>query len=242
LTIPAVIFSVLLNTGASAYEIETHARMSEEAARASVLTKDVNLIRNLGLIGAEKFKNSSGVDKSIIDLVADGSRFEDNLILGTVLRVRHHFFDPIYDRPLTIAGSEKSPDWALEDLENFGSQVFSFRHARDYLYKALTSSNEQERKKNFGLTFQTLGHVIHHVQDMAQPQHVRNDIHPIVGAHKSLYEDYTEQHRGELSYTASSVIFPRSRDFWANDSGAGLAQFTNRNFVSVGANIARSRA
>lgn len=224
-----------------AYEVQTHEAMSEKSVEASILFKDKTVLSNIGIKDIKQtFPNSQGDDKDIIELFRNGARFEDNLLLGTVLRVRHHFFDPLYNRPLTILGiaaGEKSPDWALEDLEDIGSQAFSFRHARDYLYKALTLPSEQERKKNFGLTFQTLGHVIHHIQDMAQPQHVRNDIHPSIGAHKSLYEEYTDGHRGELSYTADSVMFPRPRDFWTNANNTGLAQFTNRNFVSAGTNF-----
>jgi hypothetical protein len=231
-----------------AYELETHADMSKAAAKASVLGNNSpsSVLRALGLQYSieediqQVFPNSANTPKSVLELMRDGARFEDNLFLGSLLRVRHHFYDPLYDRPLTVAGvaaGEKSPDWALEDLEDFGSQAFSFRHARDYFYKALTLSDEQERKKNFGLTFQTLGHVIHHIQDMAQPQHVRNDIHPSIVAHKSFYEEYTDDHRGELRYTAESVMFPRSRDFWTNSNNSGLAQFTNRNFVSAGTNF-----
>jgi hypothetical protein len=49
--------------------------------------------------------------------------------------------------------------------------------------------------------FQSIGHVIHHLQDMAQPQHVRNDVHCDRGICKTLfphvyapsqYEKYTD--------------------------------------------------
>ena len=108
-----------------------------------------------------------------------GARFEDDFP-----RFLNHFYDPIYNRPLTVLGiaaGERSPDWALEDNTDFGKQEFSLRHAREYLYKALTLPTKPERDKHFGLTFQTLGQVIHHVQDMAQPQHVRNDAYEKLG-------------------------------------------------------------
>src|SRR4029079_3052981 len=65
----------------------------------------------------------------------------------------------------------------LEDAGSFLTQTNSYRDARNYLYEALTGPTELERRKSFGLMFQTLGQVIHHLQDMAQPQHVRNDAH-----------------------------------------------------------------
>lgn len=253
--------SFLVSTSAGlAYEVATHEDMSEVAAFSSVLANPETL-STLGLTGGVDdqklvFPNADGTAKTIRFLIRDGANFEDNLLLGTILRVRHHFYDPLYDRPLTVLGvaiGEKSPDWALEDLEDFGSQVFSFRHARDYLYKALTLFDEQERKKNFGLTFQTLGHVIHHLQDMAQPQHTRNDIHPSIGAHKSLYEEYTEGKGGNLPFggytplytAASSIIFGTPRKLWRTSpegqadisQGKGIAEFTNRNFVSAATNF-----
>jgi hypothetical protein len=240
------------------YEILTHERMSHEAAMDSVLSKsDGKVLTDLGLKFSitddrQQFPNFNGEQRNIRDLIGDGARFEDGLTNDCESRPRNHFLDPLYNRPLTVLGiaiSEKSPDWALEDLENMGSQAFSFRHARDYLYKALTLPSEQDRKKNFGLTFQTLGHVIHHIQDMAQPQHVRNDIHIKVSENcwyktiaklienPSLYEHYTDDHRGELPFGGGAVQLPNPRAFWTNDSGTGLAQFTNRNFVSAGTNF-----
>lgn len=241
LTIVTLVLAPVFDS--QAYERDTHRELSKKAAVFSVLQTDPDLMNRLGLGATGKFPNSESKQRTISELIEDGADFEDNLFLGTVLRVRHHFYDPLYNRPLTVLGiaaGEKSPDWALEDLEDFGSQAFSFRHARDYLYKALTLSDEQERKKHFGPTFQTLGHVIHHVQDMAQPQHVRNDIHPNVGAHKSFYEEYTDHPRvrSNLMFSGyNAVTFPQARSFWTTGEGKGLSEYTNRGFISAGTNF-----
>jgi hypothetical protein len=131
-----------------------------------------------------------------------------------------------------------SPDWALEDRGDYpgpgiAEQQFSFKDARSYQYQALTDTSESQRRKYFGLMFQSLGHVMHHLQDMAQPQHVRNDPHcdrdacwaaaaltgePILHS-PSLYEKYTNldkandpvnQIRRNLPYlgAGSAPIFP----------------------------------
>jgi hypothetical protein len=84
----------------------------------------------------------------------------------------------------------------------------------------LTSPTADERKGFFGKTFQTLGQVIHHTQDMAQPQHVRNDAHRdaifpclipggLFGFYSpSLYEKYTKG-VGNLPFTGyGPVMFP----------------------------------
>jgi len=42
---------------------------------------------------------------------------------------------------------------------------------------ALISETPAARYSATTQLFQNLGHVLHHVQDMAQPQHVRNDAH-----------------------------------------------------------------
>jgi len=124
----------------------------------------------MGLKLTDKFKNTDGKDRNISELIGDGSNFEDNLP-----RPLNHFYDPLHDAPL--AGGHKSPDWALEQPAEIAEQEFSLKDAGDYLYRALTLPSLQERKQYFGRTFETLGHIIHHLQDMAQPQHVRNDAH-----------------------------------------------------------------
>jgi len=55
--------------------------------------------------------------------------------------------------------------------------TFSFSDANDYLFNAITSPEKSEREQNFDLFFQTLGHLMHLIQDMAQLEHVRNDPH-----------------------------------------------------------------
>ena len=253
----------------SAYEIKTHAILSEAAFGQSGLSKDMQLLQNLGLKSSDKFFNSQDPEpRTIKELITDGARFEDNT--DTLKRPLNHFFDPLRNQPLRPYGiplfvNHTSPDWALEDNGPIGKQDYSFRDARDDLYQALTLQSRQEREKKFGLTFQTLGQVIHHVQDMAQPQHVRNDAHldspqeflgfiPNPFYNPSRYEDYTNKNRDKdfiAAYLAPNayprVLFPKARDFWHTkdrnpQAGRGIAEFTNQNFVSAGTNFPRSHA
>lgn len=177
----------------SAYEIDTHEKLSIEAYSASNLQKNPDVQGNLGLGASDKFPGSDGISKSIIQLIGDGAKFEDTLSAD---RPRNHFYDPLSGQPLTLLGvavGSTSPDWALEDkgqitgVLGFGKQEFSYRDAREYFFKALTLPGKTDREKNFGLTFQTIGMVIHHVQDMAQPQHVRNDQHLELKASQQLW-------------------------------------------------------
>jgi len=47
--------------------------------------------------------------------------------------------------------------------------------ARIYYYKALTKTDTETRETNFAKTFQAVGMVMHLLEDMAVPAHVRND-------------------------------------------------------------------
>lgn len=267
----------MINT-AWAYGVTTHEDMSENAAKASVLVQDLGVLQDLGIKDIrETFPNSNGSRVDIIELLRNGANFEDTLSAG---RASNHFYNPLNGAPLTLGiklGSP-SPDWALEDngeitgILGFGKQKFSYRDARQYFFDALTKGTKADRDKNFGLTFQTLGMVIHHVQDMAQPQHVRNDQHlelktsqelalcvagggitcAVYFAIKSpsLYEAYTNRDdvRPDLPFSGYVPVYPgkdtnifnQPRKFWTSTTGAGLAQFTNANFVSAGTNFDNS--
>ncbi len=147
-----------------------------------------------------------------------------------------------------------SPDWALKDNNDSSAQAFSYKDARNYFYQALTTGSQQDRDAFWGKLFQSIGQVIHHVQDMAQPQHVRNDAHVdkkwlLPYYNPSLYESYTRDNRegikaffslpsSEPAYTSDNPgAFKTPRDFWINAQHTGLAKFTNRNFVSAGTNF-----
>jgi hypothetical protein len=212
------------------------------------------ILSNLGLQPPEtkqqQFPNFNNESRAIIDLIAEGSELEDTIWYPRPL---NHFFDPINHRGLTVGfliGTE-SPKWALElNVANnyfpLTGQDFSFSDARKYFLQALTGQAEQERDKYWGLTFQTLGHVIHHIQDMAQPQHVRNEQHLFP---RSAYEETTEAIFDNLPedapfpflQTFDPVNFATARKFWVTDEedgmGQGLAEFTNNNFVSAATNF-----
>jgi hypothetical protein len=144
------------------------------------------------------------------------------------LKLRHrvlgHFYDPINMKGLNLGGVEyglAAPAWAIgvapsnifstSLVEDTGrSNHFTVYDAREAMYRALTGRNrdqvavaygETERKKYWATSFRVLGDVVHLVQDMAQPQHTRNEPHaglgpsyqqPFIGGHKSVFEAYIE--------------------------------------------------
>lgn len=243
----AVFMTALLGLSLSlqAYDVVTHEEMSERAMKASYLAKDPELLKSLGLkplAEEQKFPNSKNTGQTIPNLFRDGTRFED-----AFPRSLNHFYNPLSRTGLLFGVyiGNPSPDWALEDTATNRRQAYSLRDARDYLYNALTASKQSDRDANFGLTFQTLGQVIHHLQDMAQPQHVRNDMHldqwelggfnPLYNP--SLYEKHTQGLGGNLPFSGyPPVTFTTARQFWTGQ-GRGIADFTNANFLSAGTNF-----
>ena len=137
--------------------------------------------------------------------------------------------------------------------------------ARDNYYKALTSTINLPppfpggRDAYFSKTFQALGHVLHLLQDVAVPAHVRNDFksHLAFKGFKltnptkwfgNPFEYYVQSHDETITSVNSqnmktpSFPNPRLTDFWdteqydgsnpsASDS-LGLAEFVSANYLS----------
>ncbi|MFC4312633.1 hypothetical protein ACFPN2_26350 [Steroidobacter flavus] len=206
---------------------------------------------------------------SLAQLMAQGAHLEDEadpqVHPTETRRFCNHFFDPQFasftGRGLDDFGGRglPSPDWALEDrftvttvvdgglCNSAGSspsqrpQDFSYRDALDAMYKALTYSDAGVRSQQFGRTFQILGQVVHHLQDMAQPQHTRNEGHAWP-TWLNWYEAYTTSH-----VTAQQIhdwvvanpyappSLPTARNYWTSTihpSFIGMAEFTSQNYAS----------
>jgi hypothetical protein len=125
---------------------------------------------------------------------------------GSIFRVFSHFYDPINNIPLTVGGihpgsvfgdpNEPAPGWAIGTQNIFSTPIlpdanrrnhFTVFDAREAMYRALTGQDAQgnqfvavsqtERNQYWATTFRALGDVVHLLQDMAQPQHTRNEVH-----------------------------------------------------------------
>ncbi|MDP9192837.1 MAG: hypothetical protein M3P06_14140, partial [Acidobacteriota bacterium] len=110
-----------------------------------------------------------------------------------------------------------------------------------------------QRENSAGKLFYTLGHVMHLVEDMAQPEHTRNDQHMIrsnlLDAAPSIYERFTHDlvtnpskvNQGAFDAVAVMKSYPvvnddSYSDFFSNDN-SGMADFSNRNFVTQDTNF-----
>jgi hypothetical protein len=237
-----------------AYEVQTHAQFSRISADASVLS-EIAALKRLGLVFSivdpkQTFPNSRGAPRTVRQLISEGSMFEDDGI-----RPLNHFYDPVNDTGVLYT----SPNWALEDNQGAAFQNWSYHAGREYFFLALTNPSRAERERNWGRMFETLGRVVHHIQDMAQPQHVRMDMHlniretleawgldpnrELFFENRSRYEIYTEEPAVRdsiapaMSAGAGPISFPKARDYWKNSTGTGMAEYTNGNFVSQGTNF-----
>lgn len=269
----AVLLIGVLTNKAAAYETPTHSAISERAINRSVLMVDPSLLADLGLtisLDAPAFpgevpeSETAPMPDSTINvprapirrLIKSGAVLEDRAINSL-----HHFYDPVNGgRGLTLGRGQRkitagiaSPNWILDtgvgiSISKLMGQRFSYPDSMKYFYRALTANQLSERNSNWGLMFRGLGHLIHHIQDMAQPQHVRNDQHcDGTVSHfcfslnnPSHFEKYTDLNRERILAATSTYPlpdFPLMRQFWDNPAGTGLAEYVQSNFVSQGTNF-----
>lgn len=230
------------------YDVETHKLITQNAVQASNLPvrlpdlgftdlKDTVSNNTYEFGGAVWCLTGFSRQLSILDVIKQGAFCED-ATGGTqqAMRYLNHFYDPAHGGAGFLGNTfPSSLAWGLEAAD-FGSQDYSFKDARNYFYQGLTLPAKADRDNNFSLTFRTLGHVMHLVQDMAQPQHTRDDSH----ASRSLYEKYTDRIyiRNSLPYGGYSPVQITSPDqLWSTTGGKGLADYSNRGFVSAGTNF-----
>jgi hypothetical protein len=192
-----------------------------------------------------------------------------------VKRPIHHFYDPYFDRPLIPVVSMKNPDWAIGSVASFVDpnlpnrgrvNRFTVLDAREAMFRALTlkglsdsgayediaatigdTSKESWRQAYWATTFRALGNVLHLNQDMAQPQHTRNEKHSGIycvyslcpAGHTSVYEKYIDARARkrdtfvsgrqlqriavkELSFNSYQVpSYSKYTDYWSTSRGEG---------------------
>jgi hypothetical protein len=276
---------IVIASAAQAYDRRTHGLLTEHAFDASPAVRQY--LRDVGLHPSDVFDVAAVTSPRLLaDLVndgtarswmAEGSIREDDYhtslpTLGcepprnppsAIDRVRHHFFDPDSLRglrvgPVTIGFP--APAWALgEQGRGSGSEEnrFSVLDARLYQLRSLIESTPDERERQIALLFRSLGQVMHILEDMAQPQHTRNDMHPAcenvlsgrVIHEQSWYENYIEYRARRFPFRGrstrplqiSSYPAPSLPTFWSYfahaDRRQGLADFSSQNFFTPGTNL-----
>ena len=181
---------------------------------------------------------------SLRTLVGEGGYDQD-----AGLNALNHFYDPSAGAGLSIPATlclpvgQSARAWATVGVDNPNSTP----SARTYLAQTLMLQNKEDRKEALGRLFRTLGHSIHLVQDMAQPEHTRNDQH-LIGSEflfddapeASLYEEWGLANLfppAAVSYDGyPNVALPATPDYFSDGLSRGLAQFANANFVTQDTN------
>jgi hypothetical protein len=209
---------------------------------------------------------------SILEWLKKGSTDEDYKC-----RKSNHFHNPLEpwdasymkDEPLIIQGlciltgygtKYSNVTWGTGYSSKGGSiispnlQEMGWNDARKYYRWALSDSYDTERETYFAKTFQALGQVMHLLQDMSSPAHVREDFtshwnpSPFnsagwIGNPYELYvENNTQLVTNALVNTPDfTIAYPT--DLWDTDQyniggappstlSVGLAEYTNANYFS----------
>ena len=150
-----------------------------------------------------------------------------------------------------------TPGWPISfnptenDQKRTDSNYYSWFIARSAFCEALkTIYDKTQRNTYFARAFRSLGQVVHLLQDMAVPAHVRNDMRGHLSLKKAKppampvgnnFETYVEKHSELVTGSISPPPFSKLTDFWDTDKyngniadsiGNGLAEYTNANFLS----------
>ena len=189
-----------------------------------------------------------GPQLTIAQMIRYGACFEDEE--EPFARSLSHFYNPQSSGSGAPLGPN-SLDWMLKrdaGTTKTGPNHFTYMDARDYFHYALTSNtstasadfNDSNRRRLWGQTFQALGHIVHHLQDMASPQHVRSDYHcnserdcndawgQLLGLYRpSGYETHFERQVSLIRSLAASasvpILFGLPREFWNVNTDNNLA-------------------
>lgn len=269
----------------------THRRLTEQAIKASNLntylaqfvgySSGVKKILN----GKDRIGNNKNFEVDV--WFQEGSTDEDKL---NSCRASSHFHNPIFistDPNIKDWDGSKMSDslvidaWCMLAAKRYSTVTFAtgFRsptgpyivrdgqgmgwdNARSYFYEALTTTDPVAKEEKFIRTFRAVGMVMHLLQDMAVPAHVRNDM----SSHlvnkpwwdfsrwaSNPFEKYVfnnDRHMNVIMSTTTDSDKPvfsapmRHTDFWDKDiytgenpddtlgPDIGLAEYINANFVS----------
>ncbi len=154
---------------AGAYGVDTHAAITQEIARFY-----------------NQFYPTHAFTLPEIQILMDGSRAEDD---GA--RPLNHFYDPIHNIGLTYGGQHTSAKvWSQNaDMQSSYDPTRGFKmvtgYALVYSPQSLSTADytwkravQDYSEGNTARGLQGLGHILHLMEDMTVPAHVRNDPHP----------------------------------------------------------------
>jgi hypothetical protein len=155
-----------------------------------------------------------------------------------------HFYDPVHEQGLVLGKKwQKSKEWAKDTLNQakydpvftaslgkFTRKLFSSK--TDYSWERAVYEYAWQSKER-GL--ESLGHILHLLEDATVPAHTRNDVHLPIFDMDSPYEEWTKQFIDKNLFLADKLIQENKKpiiysnlDQYFNDN----AQYSNNNFFS----------
>jgi len=233
---PLILLGLFSVSPVEAYDLRAHQQLSNVAFTVSGIAETLQGAYGIApdAVFPQRLIGFPGGRRKAEDWVTIGGSYEDM----PFWRVLNHFYDPVHNEGLGLLGGVAAPDWALEPSGEIDGQNHSYHDARSAFYQGLTSSSQDRRERELGFTFFALGHVIHLIQDVAQPQHTRHDAHPPFSGRASFIEAYVD--RNVTEFALGGAVIPQvghSRELWTTNDGAGLADYSNASFVSAGTNF-----
>jgi len=133
-----------------------------------------------------------------------------------------------------------APEWVLS-----GDSPWSVNTFHQALATSVSAPTLRKRQHHLAMALLSLGAVLHVLQDMASPTHVRNDFR--VGHLQqlgstflnrgSVFERYVSRRFGQFGiprYRGKPIQRNRTRDFFTNKSWSGLADITTVHHFSPG--------
>lgn len=248
----------------------THKDLSEKAAEHSVLSlTSGNYLKSLGFSkNIEEPFILNGKSKSVKEWIGEGGIKED---AGNIFTAYYynHFHNPlrIWSQAglTTIYPSINGMSSLIWAQDTSTPNPWRWQKAREYYYIALTgkdfsglevASSKEKRDEYFAQTFKGLGHIIHLIEDAAQPAHVRDDPHPLddIGI-VPQFENWAYYNAEALGLYDLTPVFPTVSlntsaepgyipitQFWDTNqfsdtnpvggNAIGLAEYTSANFFS----------
>ncbi|MGB5157499.1 MAG: hypothetical protein WBN77_08680 [Desulfobacterales bacterium] len=219
---------------------KTHREINERISKNNFSNFSLNdyLKNQLGISKGFDEKINS---KEVFLWIGDGGEEED-----AGARSLNHFLNPLTDKGLSLKKS--ALEWATLPV---GGQNSSWNDVRYYYFRALTSVDKTTREDYFALTFQGIEQVMHLVEDMSVPAHVRNDLHP-PPFWSDGYEDWAKESEDVSQVNYKPVSFSPYNAFFlipqlfdtnkylegidpaitTSSNSIGLSEYTNANFFS----------
>ncbi len=200
------IFFVIFHSLSFALSPETHEEINEFVAKNTLdgFSLDSYLKNQLGFENGveEEVKGTwfwfVTTTKPVSRWIEIGGKYEDKPPLTVPYRRSvNHFHNPLTDQGFSgiWGGTEwlsgvSSIQWSQEPI---GTQIpggyYSWYDVRDYFYSGLTATDKTTREENFADMFRGIGQLIHLVQDLSVPEHIRDDGHYVL----DNYEDWVKE-------------------------------------------------